>query len=53
MRALIEDLRLMTGVGTETLDVNGVKHFSDADLERKMENRVGVRMVQVYVEMFS
>lgn len=53
MKALIEDLRLMTGAGPETLDINGVKHFTDADLERKLENRVGVRYVQAPIQMFA
>lgn len=51
MKALVADLRLMTGVGTETLEIAGAKHYSDEDLERKLENRVGERMIQVPVAM--
>lgn len=53
MKALISDLRLMTGAGTEAIEVAGTKHFSDADLERKLQNRVGARLIQAPVELIA
>jgi hypothetical protein len=53
MKALVADLRLMTGAGAESIEVGGVKHFTDEDLERKLQNRVGQRLIQARVQMIS
>jgi hypothetical protein len=53
MKALIEDLRLMTGAGAESIEAAGIKRFSDEELERKLQNRAAERLVQAPVQLIS
>lgn len=53
MEALVAELRLMTGVGTDQYEVAGEQHWSDADLEAKLQKRVSARLIQAPLEMFS
>jgi hypothetical protein len=49
MKALVDDLRRMTGVGKAQYEIDGTAFWSDADLERALEKRVSERLFQVEV----
>jgi hypothetical protein len=49
VKQLLAELRSMTGVGVEQYEVAGVKHWSDADLEAKLRQRVSARLIQARV----
>lgn len=51
MKALLAELRSLTGVGTESYESAGVKRWSDAELEAKLGTRVSGIFVQSPVEL--
>lgn len=51
MKALVAELRSLTGVGTESYESAGIKRWSDAELEAKLGTRVSGIFVQSPVEL--